>query len=707
MQGRKFTRLWCLSIWTLLAVSAEIGFSSTGPGTTYDDAPTQSGSFQNAFAELNSTSRGLLFPSFDLGLGAATGDGFETTTSTSSSTEDAATESPRGFLTKTIGKFLDKHGNELTELCYRDSMCADNVDGRTACYRGRCVECTSSASCTDPSRPVCDLLSRTCVQCTSTSQCSSGVCSPGHVCVECTSNSRCAGRGTYIDFICSTYAGNERELLLMNTCAECVVNSDCPYRMVCGSDNTCQCSSDAHCDSPQPYCSNGRCQECVGSSVGSSDGSSVEGSSVCSDLFGGGGRCLLKGPMSEVYRCVECMDSSDCGGAACVDGSCSCVSNGCADGMYCDKATQRCVGCLRDSDCTSNEAPYCSEDGECVQCTGESVSCRKETTVGTVVCNGEFGTCEPMCDGSDEDCLSETRPYCDAVTGHCTSCRNDQDCENIDPLAPFCMSGEVNGVPMVPRCVQCLEDGQCESGLVCNHQNLCSSCSTSDDCPSDRPLCSPDVRTCVACDDEAGLFCPKERPICAAGQCLGCEYDSDCGSVLKCDQETNRCELCLAHEDCAAIYGDSRPFCSYPHGTCLECRGSKDCSEQFPVCSNGVCVQCTTDMECEEAGICDVASGVCVECMDNSQCWNALPYCRGGRCAQCLDDSQCRNGTTCINGVCKECDGSTSTVCTTIVQKQYQTCTSGLTCESNVAVGSLVARVVDVEGGDTVVESRG
>ena len=629
--------------------------------------------------EPSATSRGLLLPSRPA----------TTTTTTTPTTSETDADASRGFLLPSIGKWVDKKGNELVELCYRDSMCAGNVDGRTACYRGRCVECTSSVSCTDLLAPVCDPLTRRCVQCTSSSDCQTGVCGPSHTCVECDSNSRCTGRGTYIEFRCSTYQGNERELMLLNTCAECVVNSDCPYRMTCGVGNACVCTSDAQCDAPQPYCFEGRCQACAGGGV--------VGHGVCSTFFGSGATCQRE-PSSEVYRCVECTGPDDCGGAACVDGSCSCVTNGCAvDGTYCDRDTQRCVACLDNKHCLTDAAPYCS-DGQCVECTGDSVTCRKETTVGTVACSPVHGTCEPLCDpeNGNDDCRSPSRPFCDDASGHCAPCRNDGDCDTVDPTAPFCLADP--GTVIAPRCVQCREPGEesdCEAGLVCNQHNQCSSCHSDAYCPVDRPLCSASTRSCVACDDQAGLFCPKERPICSSsGICLGCETDLDCGSTLRCDPQTSRCELCLADADCAAVFGDSRPYCS--DGTCLECRGSKDCSGQFPVCSDGVCVQCTADgaAACGGGGVCD-PGGRCVDCLADSQCWESLPHCVAGRCAQCRDDSQCTNGSSCVDGVCMECDPTATTLCTTIVESYYQSCSPGLTCESRVAIGSSVARVLE------------
>jgi hypothetical protein len=273
--------------------------------------------------------------------------------------------------------------------------------------------------------------------------------------------------------------------------------------------------------------------------------------------------------------------------------------------------------------------------------------------------------------------LTAERPFCDPGSLRCVPCMEDGHCP---AEASFCLSEA--GEPT--RCVQCREVGSsedCEPGLVCNAQNFCAPCGTDADCPVERPICSLDSRACVACDDDAGLSCPRERPICHLGQCLGCQFDSDCGSVLKCDPKMKRCELCLTHEHCQVVYGDSRPFCS--GGTCHECRTASDCSEQFPVCtSGGTCVQCTPKVPCSDGSFCD-RNGQCVDCMVDFDCPLALPHCVAGRCSQCKDDSQCPVGA-CMDGVCKECDGSTMQYCTTVAQKQYQTCSNQLTCESNV-----------------------
>jgi hypothetical protein len=362
--------------------------------------------------------------------------------------------------------------------------------------------------------------------------------------------------------------------LVKNTCGECFFDSHCPYRMTCSDQNMCTCSTDAQCDGPQPYCFEGRCQACPGLTL--------DGDGICSTVYTTG-TCRLRERTSEVFECVECNSSADCGGAACVDGRCSCVANGCGDGLFCDAGSQKCVGCLEDAHCADPNRPWCdSGKSQCVACKGGDVTCRKEITLGTVACS-TYGTCEPMC-GEDVrcvylalvgsldlhwpthclttslphsctwqgDCLHESRPYCDQSSSRCAACRDDGDC---GPSAPFCLSGEVtiDGTtrPAPGRCVQCLTPGSteyCHLGLTCNSLNFCASCSSDDECPNDRPICSTNTRSCVQCDELAGLSCPKERPICHSGRCLGCESDSDCGYVLHCDPNTNRCELCLTDQ---------------------------------------------------------------------------------------------------------------------------------------------------------------
>ncbi len=349
------------------------------------------------------------------------------------------------------------------------------------------------------------------------------------------------------------------------------------------------------------------------------------------------------------------------------------------------------------------------------------------------------------------DCLLESRPYCDLSSSRCASCREDSDCGSS---APFCLAGEevtVDGTtrPTPARCVQCRNPGStedCHIGLTCNSLNYCASCSSNEECPKDRPVCSTDTRSCVQCDERAGLSCPKERPICHFGRCLGCESDADCGNVLRCDPNTNRCELCVTHQvrdsllahmchsvthpaTCCSTTGlcdhlrrvsavlfksssvsrVSQRFRLFVSGTCgqaglggevVAASPSSATNQnthsqhlrhlQFPHCdqSSGTCVQCSPLLPCELGGVCN--QGRCVDCIDSSQCSQTLPVCDlpSGRCIECREQGDCPAGLGCFEGLCKECDASTTAVCSSVIQKYHQSCSSQLTCESTVEFGS-------------------
>ena len=76
-----------------------------------------------------------------------------------------------------------------------------------------------------------------------------------------------------------------------------------------------------------------------------------------------------------------------------------------------------------------------------------------------------------------------------------------------------------------------------------------------------------------------------------------------------------------------------------------------------------------------------------MDCLSDAQCHDSLPYCIFGRCAECQNDTQCAVGS-CIDGLCKECDKATAQVCSSVVQKYFQSCSQDMSCESTVEVGS-------------------
>lgn len=523
--------------------------------------------------------------------------------------------------------------------------------------------------------PYCSSEANKCVQCINDSQCLNGVCSNENKCVECMSNRQCAGRGSYIEFVCSLYASPPT---YRYTCGECAVSTDCPYQMTCSSTNrTCTCTNDAQCGGDAPVCFEGRCQGCPGDGTPGDDFCSTSGlGSNCTQIDG-----------TERFQCSECIDSSSCPfGMECVNRTCTCTTNlqcGGPDNQLaniCSPTSNKCVQCVDSGDCSDTQRPYCVE-GSCKECTGVDSSCpiRKPVT-GNVQCS-DYGTCLPFC-SEDDECASTERPYCHLASNTCTVCRYDVDCKGD----AVCYTG-INGTE-AGRCVECTDDSMCLNGFVCNPRtNMCSVCSKDSECPDETPICSDSRRTCIQCDENSGN-CPSIAPICHNGMCKACVSDTDCPTHMFCSRE-NRCEMCLTDDHCAQVFGKSiKPFCSQDTYTCGNCKDDGDCPAQFPICSRtggnaNMCTQCNDTRPCVYGQTCS-EQGICVECLAKGTVDRSCPpnrqFCSAqGQCVACLSSSDCAMPTeSCFDGFCKECEGTAS--CSRVVEVLKTTCSDELTC---------------------------
>ncbi|MDX9720387.1 MAG: hypothetical protein RBU37_06555 [Myxococcota bacterium] len=135
--------------------------------------------------------------------------------------------------------------------------------------------------------------------------------------------------------------------------------------------------------------------------------------------------------------------------------------------------------CKTANDCAKNTLTKKCElsAGICLQCLADG------DCAGTEYC--AFGACLPKC-AKDADC-PELLPHCDTGTGHCHMCTLPAHCAEFGglchPTERFCVScvsdadcteeGATHCETESFECVQCLNDGHCDSGQSCNEWNSC------------------------------------------------------------------------------------------------------------------------------------------------------------------------------------------------------------------------------------------
>ncbi len=96
-----------------------------------------------------------------------------------------------------------------------------------------------------------------------------------------------------------------------------------------------------------------------------------------------------------------------------VDGHCPLAT------PLCDAATQHCLQCGDDGDCSADGGSTCNRDNS--------------TCVAAGGCDGGDNNSQGEC-FEDADCLDGQRPFCDVGAGVCIGCRQDEDCKGY----PFC-----------------------------------------------------------------------------------------------------------------------------------------------------------------------------------------------------------------------------------------------------------------------------
>ena len=350
-------------------------------------------------------------------------------------------------------------------------------------------------------------------------------------------------------------------------------------------------------------------------------------------------------PKCEGNKSYVCMNgvyvfSEECQ-TACENGECveeETLCTGQFDGCYCTGDGSKSF-CCKDGEVTGElacggDTAICVPDGDAPKCVG----CRTETDCPTdkPVCSGNV--CEEK---NAEWCKNkEDGDYCRTENGVDTgfSCENGKVAEGGFFGGPVvCDQGNAVICRVIPgghgyECVECLQQSDCPSGMVCTSSNTCITPGKDDACAKNKSvvgeMCYTFVYQGYIVNCEYGT--EKNRTECKHPQGTACLEDS--GSV--------RCG-CVHDSDCSGYKCQSGGTCS------TSCESDKDCNNLGLYkysCQNKKCVQgsanegCTKDADCGDTSKYECKEKVCVE------------KSTGG----CTKDSDCPSGHECKDKVCVE-----------------------------------------------------
>ncbi len=239
----------------------------------------------------------------------------------------------------------------------------------------------------------------------------------------------------------------------------------------------------------------------------------------------------------------------------------------------CDEEAGKCVGCLKDGDCSGNESLCDTTSKTCVECVVSS-DCED---AGASRCDAR--ACTACTENSDCAHIAD-KGICD--DGTCVGCTTEADCDGkvCDPATRTCTAlpaHELNA------CEACEHDAQCQVGQVCVEMkysdpaeavvgSFClwrkdatgvgapnGSCGT-----SFKPFAQSAVITSV--DGVAATVCTLRTTTCPAllqhaQTVTGCAVAGDDAACGAAGFNDGRCRL----------NSEDEPKCSYP------CAGNEDC----------------------------------------------------------------------------------------------------------------------------------
>jgi hypothetical protein len=467
-------------------------------------------------------------------------------------------------------------------------------------------------------------------------------------------------------------------------CAQCLTTADCPAGLFCNTSYA--------------------CVPCRGSDCPQGE--------TCNDCPAGEVCDLVQGqfpPNAPLYAYTA--DPRQCR-ADCRDAG----SDFCQPGL-CDPPTGQCISgaCQTDAQCvvngrgacdTSYQASFgyglcriCMPDaggcfpGEvCVVDTSASFTpfptlCQPSCLLDGGAChNGttctDSGACVPGCQ-SNADCIGDQYGQTLCSDGQCVRCVTDADCPDY---AAGC--GDRYGTGSL-SCDVCSSDSQCLTGH-CSRMCICYS---SDECPTDAPVCvggDADAGTAgrCACTDSSqclgGMVCEGRFPFTVygfdstyppfGGACIpACDVadGTDCVSAAVrvgqspadrlatvCNAQTGYCDNCVQDSDCPMAPdggASATPTCvSYPNGNEPQssepvgggecgCSATTDCNDGNACWLPGILGTCLPP--CTLVGSVDSCNPPQLSSPPGPWTTPLEPFCNTltGGCVECLDDYDCTN----------------------------------------------------------------
>ena len=326
-------------------------------------------------------------------------------------------------------------------------------------------------------------------------------------------------------------------------------------------------------------------------------------------------------------------------------------------------ATVTIVDCFIDSDC--DDGNLCTDDaclagGVCSN-TNNSISCD----------DGLFCTATDTCSGGVCVGVGDQCPglLCDELEAECVECFTHSDCDDDNVCTDqSCIGG---------RCFYFTNTLPCDDGLFCTQTDTCGGggcVGSGDPCPGQ--LCNESVDQCVNCltDGDCDDADPCTDDTCTAGDCTYTYNSASCDDGIFCTLiDTCGAGACVGT-------GDTCPgqMCDETNQACVECFTDVDCDDgndcTSDTCLSGLCINtnntdpcddglfCTATDACSGGGcvgtgdacsglLCDEANNQCVECFTAGDCDDGIPctvdICDAGACVFTPDDAACDDHLFC------------------------------------------------------------